>query len=330
MSTVEPGAVDEALAWACRELGWQPSVEDLPGDLSPRRYRRLAGSGHLLATHPAGDLDSLRRFVRTTTLLEHAGVRVPGIRSVDVDRGWLLVEDLGRSTVFEAAPAAAALGRHMLRAAAAATRINALDLGAETTLLAPLGAEALMAELDKTITAGLLPIGYLPEHRAHGFRDALEGLCRRIGRDMVPAHRDFMIRNLVPLGDAEVGVLDHQDLRPAPAGYDLASLLVDSVVLEPEARTRLEESLIGPEQRPQWAGVAAQRCLKILGTFLGFAARGVPRHLPLCPPAFAQLARLGPEVPELEAWSPTFAAWARRAAEDARFRARASDGKVVC
>jgi aminoglycoside/choline kinase family phosphotransferase len=320
----------DAVSWAVRQLGWSPPVENLPGDLSPRRYRRLVGSGYLLATHPAEDLESLKRFVQTTTLLERVGVRVPRLRNVDVEAGWLLVEDLGARTLFEAAPTAAALEQFLDQAVGCTVRISSLDLTRETTLLTPLGPEALMAELDKTIGVGLVPLGYLPAGQVGEFRASLVALCERITRKMVPAHRDFMIRNLVPLDDG-VGVLDHQDLRLAPAAYDLASLLVDSVVLEPETRSRLEGRLIGPELRAQWLGVASQRCLKILGTFLGFAARGVPRHLPLCRETFVQLARLGPEVPELERWSGDLEAWAQRAAEDARFCAGTSGGRaVVC
>lgn len=330
MSTAERAIADPALAWAGRQLGWQPPVEDLPGDLSPRRYRRLVGSGYLLATHPPGDRESLLRFMRTTALLERAGVRVPRVGSVDAEAGWLLVEDLGRCTLFEAALGVEQLESSLQHAAVAAARIGTIDLAGETTLLAPLGADALMVELDKTIAVGLLPTGYLPPDQADEFRASLELLCGRIARQMVPAHRDFMIRNLVPLGQ-EIGVLDHQDLRPAPAGYDLASLLVDSVALAPEVTARLEQRLIDPGQRAQWTGVASQRCLKILGTFIGFAARGVARHLPLCPQTFSQLVRLAPEVPELEVWSEMFALWARRAGEDVRFCGGAPSGRaVVC
>nr|HPK65586.1 phosphotransferase [Thermoanaerobaculia bacterium] len=50
-------------------------------------------------------------------------------------------------------------------------------------------------------------------------------------------HRDYMVRNLLPVGDGEVaavGVIDHQDLRLGPPWYDLASLCNDSLFPPPE------------------------------------------------------------------------------------------------
>lgn len=329
VSTADRNDLAGALAWAEEQLGWRPVDQGLCGDLSPRRYRRLEGSGCLLASHPPDDLASLRRFVVTTALLEGGGVRVPRVVAVDAAAGWMLVEDLGPHTLYEANLSPVELEHVVGRAAAAAGRIRGLVLPAGQ-LLGPLDAACLLAEIDKTLLVALGPLGYLESAREGAFRDSIRALCERIASALEPAHRDFMLRNLVALGE-DVGVLDHQDLRLAPVGYDLASLLVDSIALPADVRMRVEAALIGPELRPQWAGVAAQRCLKIIGTFVGFADRGVDRHLGLCPGAFQQLARVAREVAELEPWLATFEGWAERAASEPRFqRTGATDGAVVC
>jgi aminoglycoside/choline kinase family phosphotransferase len=127
-----------------------------------------------------------------------------------------------------------------------------------------------------------------------------------------------MARNLVPRprprpaasGDeAALVVLDHQDLRLGPPGYDLASLLNDSLFPPAELEEGWLARVLPPGEAPRLAyhRAAAQRTLKAVGTFAAFARRGSDRHLPLIPPtlerALYHLGRL-PEgrklAPELE------------------------------
>jgi aminoglycoside/choline kinase family phosphotransferase len=77
-------------------------------------------------------------------------------------------------------------------------------------------------------------------------------------------------------------VLDHQDLRLGPPGYDLASLLNDSLFPPPEIADPLRR-VAGVDERA-YRLAAVQRTLKAVGTFAAFAARGSPQHLPLVGP----------------------------------------------
>jgi aminoglycoside/choline kinase family phosphotransferase len=118
---------------------------------------------------------------------------------------------------------------------------------------------------------------------------------------LVPCHRDFMARNLIPVGASPaLAVIDHQDLRLGPASYDLASLLNDSLFAPVEVEDRLVAAALPQEQRLQYHRAAAQRTLKAVGTFLAFAKRGEDRHLPLIAPSLASARRHLLELPECE------------------------------
>ena len=103
-------------------------------------------------------------------------------------------------------------------------------------------------------------------------------------------------------GEAELVVIDHQDLRLGPPLYDVASLLHDSTLLSAQQITRLEIELLEVPEREHYARVCAQRLFKIVGTFHAFEARGDGRHLsrvgPALRDALQQLGRL-PEGADL-------------------------------
>jgi aminoglycoside/choline kinase family phosphotransferase len=250
----------------------------------------------------------MSRFVRTTQLLAAVEVRVPRVVAQDLPRGWLLVEDLGPLTLYEASLAGPALEVRVAQAAEVARRIASLDAASVGALSPPLDREVLEAEVARTVAVALRPLGLLDTREEALLSTAVAHLCARLGETLRPIHRDFMVRNLVPL-EGEVGVLDHQDLRLGPAEYDLASLLTDSLLVDGACRARLERELVPVSDRARWSAAVAQRSLKIIGTFVSFAERGSRRHLVLVPRALATLARIAPEVPELTPWTLRFASW---------------------
>ena len=103
-----------------------------------------------------------------------------------------------------------------------------------------------------------------------------------------------------PSADAgELVVIDHQDLRLGPPCYDLASLLNDTLTLSRRQRRehlsaiRDDAGLIA-----QYHAAAAQRTLKIAGTFAYFAAVGSDRYLRLIPPALRRFLDALDALPE--------------------------------
>jgi hypothetical protein len=275
----------------------------LPGDVSPRKYARLAfedGVTAILATYPPEIEAVCPRFLRTTALLEGVGVRAPRVLAAACDRGWMLVEDLGPRTLgdFKGRPWSelAAWFEHALDLA---ERIAGLPPAEVADLNPPLGFELMKKELAQTWDLFLTPKELTGRPALESaLRAALDEICANLAAEpAVPCHRDFMARNLMPLSGGALAVLDHQDLRLGPPAYDLASLLNDTLFPPPEA----EEALLArvPRvSRVQYHRAAAQRTLKAVGTYTSFARRGADRHLPLVGPTLARCLEHLARVPE--------------------------------
>jgi len=308
------GAVSEQaeLADWLAETGRQLlEIQTLPGDVSLRRYARLVladGSSAILATYPPEVRATCPRFLRTTELLEGVGVRVPRVLAADCERGWMVVEDLGPRTLgdWKGRPWSE-LTLYFEHALEQAERIARLPAGVVAGLNPLLGEELLLRELAQTWDLFLEPEGLVSNPGlAAALRAVLDEACANLAAEPpVPCHRDFMVRNLMPLpGVAEVVVLDHQDLRLGPPAYDLASLLNDT--LFPPATVEdalLAAALPQAGDRVRYHRAAAQRTLKAVGTYASFARRGADRHVPLIGPTLARAVEHLARVPEAAALS---------------------------
>jgi len=292
--------------WLCN-AGLPPlKIIPLPGDVSPRRYARVHladGATAILATYPADLRATCQRFLRATDLLAAAGVPVPRVLAADCDAGLMLLEDLGPQTLadWKGRPWSK-LGLYFERAACLGRRIAGLPSAAVADLNPPLDAELLRRELTQTWDLFLVPRGLTGDATlTAALRAALDTLCARLGSvPLVPCHRDFMSRNLIPVDEqGGVAVLDHQDLRLGPAAYDLASLLNDTLFPPPEIEERLLAA--APFTRGDYHRAAAQRTLKAVGTYTSFALRGADRHLPLIAPTLARCLHHLARIPEGEA-----------------------------
>src|ERR1700743_2223581 len=84
-------------AWVTRELRLSPQrIEPASSDASFRRYFRVFHDGgtHIVMDAPPGRED-VRPYLNVTVMLETAGVHVPRAYEWDIERGWVLLEDLG-------------------------------------------------------------------------------------------------------------------------------------------------------------------------------------------------------------------------------------------
>lgn len=304
-------------AWLADHGAAANRLTALAGDVSPRRYLRLetvAGQTLVVTVYPREQIEVCRRFRRTSALLRESGVRVPELRAVDCEHGLMLLEDLGPDTLYDLRRRPLSERLPWLETAAGIARSlgRRLPSGRVAELNPPLDEALLRLELHRTVEEFLGPRGLAGGERLRvRLEDTFDTLCRRLGElAPVPCHRDFMTRNLVPLGwsgeaepraaaesseGATVAVLDHQDLRLGPPLYDLASLLNDSFFPPPALEERLlADALADDAARLAYARAAAQRTLKAVGTFSAFARRGYPRHLELIPPTLGRaLTHLG-------------------------------------
>ena len=283
--------------------GWGgAALEALAGDVSPRRYLRVRRGGDLgiLAFYPEAVRPQAARFLRTGELLVGAGVRVPRVLEADLDSGLMLLEDLGRETLYERALDWPAREPWWLQAGASIRALRTIQNAELLTLNPALDTELLRRELRQTAELVLEPALEREPALLGDTLAALDAICVALGAtEAVPCHRDYMARNLVPLANGELAVLDHQDLRLGPPAYDWASLLNDSLFAPAELEGKLLDQA-GPAgvEMEAYRQAAVQRGFKAVGTFVSFARRGSDRHLPLVAPtldrALSHFARLEP------------------------------------
>lgn len=306
-----PSSLSER-AWIAAQGFEVTAAERLPGDVGSRRYRRLtlADGGSALVVHyhdddPERASAACRRYLASGELLARAGVAVPGVLAADCAAGRMLVEDAGAETLDRWAVARPwpEIEVRLRAALAAARRIAALPTGDVAHLSPPLDRGLLRRELALTEERFLAPRGMLEDRGfARRLGDAFDALAAAVAAPPpVVCHRDFMVRNLLPRGDDEVTVIDHQDLRLGPPLYDLASLLNDT--LFPPRRLEVEllaEWGLGADVKVDHHRVAAQRTLKALGSYAKAAEEGNKTRLPLVAPTLARALEHLAAAPETE------------------------------
>jgi aminoglycoside/choline kinase family phosphotransferase len=301
--------------------GFTPrEITPMGGDVSPRRYSRVTledGGSAILATYPLEILTTCMRFLDTTDALTWAGIRVPRILACDCEAGWMLIEDLGPRTLGEWGQGRpwSEVAPWFDTALEIARRIAEMPVfydGGPLHRNPRLDTGLLRRELTQTWDLYLEPQGLLADaDLALDLLAALDVLCATLGGEPpIPCHRDFMVRNLMPLPGGELAVLDHQDLRLGPPLYDEASLLNDTLFPPADAEEALVTAIIGsaPGGRLRYHRAAAQRTLKAVGTYASFARRGATRHLPLIPPTLERFVKNFSRLPEGEPLAERLAA----------------------
>ncbi len=310
-------AVDQRRAeldgWVASRLG-AAELQGVPAssDASFRRYfRYLHGGRSVIAMDAPPDREDCRPFVQVAQLLQRAGVHVPAVLAQDLERGFLLLQDLGRETYLDV------LDEH---------NADALFDDALGALLAlqqappgplPRYDEALLRrELE------LFAQWYLQRHLGltldARWRTVLERSFRllidsALAQQCVLVHRDYMPRNLMR-SDPNPGVLDFQDAVIGPISYDPVCLFRDAFISWPEQRVAgwlqtywqraRAAGLPVPDQFEafqrdcDWMG--AQRHLKVIGIFARIRYRdGKPAYFEDIPRFLDYLAQVAERYREL-------------------------------
>jgi len=278
-------------------------VEQLPGkslrlapassDASFRRYFRVFfNDATLIAMDAPPPQEDCRPFVKIARLMAEAGLHVPRILAQDLERGFLLMTDLGAVTYLEALRGGEA-DRLFADATAALVRWQSASRA------------GMLPDYDKTLLRRemeLFPEWYVGRHLcvelSQRQRDALEAVFRvlllsALAQPRVYVHRDYMPRNLM-VSEPNPGVLDFQDAVYGPISYDMVSLLRDAFLSWDEervldwtvrywekaraARLPVREDFGEFYREFEWMGL--QRHLKVLGIFARIRYRdGKPGYL---------------------------------------------------
>jgi aminoglycoside/choline kinase family phosphotransferase len=215
------------------------SARPASADASFRRYFRVDGvsvenkSASYIIMDAPPEKENCEPFVQIAKIMAASGLLVPQILNWDVQNGFILLDDLGHSTMMEVMDAAkpqANIGLY-LRAVDA---LMLLQQSQQGHTLPSYDQALLQRELH------LFSDWYIAQHRQLRLSDAQKQtldktfnliIVRNLAAPKVLVHRDFMPRNLMVPQDANelrLGVLDFQDAVYGPITYDIASLMRDA------------------------------------------------------------------------------------------------------
>jgi aminoglycoside/choline kinase family phosphotransferase len=208
------------------------SLEPASDDASFRRYfRGLSGAGSFIFVDAPPEFENSRPFIQIAGLLQRAGVLVPEVYRVDLDRGFMMLSDFG-NTLFLAA----------LAETRGASQMDKLYADAFTSLLKvqAVHAEGDVPDYDEDLLRAEMNLfpewfltGLLGTQLSASDQENLQTVFsvlvdNALQQPRVFVHRDFHSRNLMILPDrSEPGVIDFQDAVTGPVTYDLVSLLRD-------------------------------------------------------------------------------------------------------
>lgn len=278
---------EDLLPWALSVLEVRADkhtlqLEVVAGDASNRRYFRLwlEESSYILVEAPPAT-EKNPEFLAVRELLDRGGITVPALYGADLERGYLLLGDLGQRLLlpelqFDSVDSCYHQAFDVL------LRMSGLD--PQDPSWPAYDAALLEEELNR------FPHWFAQELLGYTFNSDDLQIWQALVDLLVPSalqqprvlvHRDFHSRNLMPQADGSLGVIDFQDAVLGPVTYDLVSLLRDCYIRWPEDQVSAwalgyydqlcrndHLSGISPEQFLRWFDwMGLQRHIKVLGTF---------------------------------------------------------------
>lgn len=314
--------IDEFLAQA----GWQDARRQaLQGDASSRRYIRLNRDGEAAMLMDAPPpREKVAPFHDIGRLLSKLGFSTPAFLAVDLERGFLLLEDFGDRT-FTNELAVGQDETELYRLAidtliALHKRWDSRAAFDTEFAIPPYSDDVLLEEVTR------FSEWYLPEVVGAQKATALDAEFRALWQAVLPGARavpdslvlrDYHVDNLMVLTKREdiaaCGLLDFQDAVIGPLTYDLMSLVCDvrrdvtpAVAQEAIARYLAAFPELGEEAFTEsFAVMSAQRNVKILGNFTRLLIRdGKPTYLKYIPRTWRLIeeALEHPALQDLRAW----------------------------
>lgn len=280
--------------WLAARLGSDSfALSPASEDASFRRYFRIAIAGHSwVAMDAPPEREDCRPFVQVAALMRAAGLHVPEIVAQDLERGFLLLTDLGTTTYLKALDAnnADALFGDAFDA------LIRLQLASRSGVLPPYDEALLKREIDlfpQWYVARHLGVTLNPQEQQTLAQAAALIVASNLAQPSVYVHRDYMPRNLM-VSEPNPGILDFQDAVFGPITYDIVSLCRDAFLSWEEAqvidwvvryweKARRAGLPVGADfagfyRDFEWMGL--QRHLKVLGIFARIHYRdGKPGYL---------------------------------------------------
>ncbi|GAB3547819.1 phosphotransferase [Noviherbaspirillum agri] len=207
------------------------SIRPASSDASFRRYFRVDSpdGGTYIAMDAPPPNEDVRPFLHVADVFGQTGVSVPKILAQDVERGFLLLTDLGSTTYLH----------HLNNDSAHKLYLDAIDA---LVLIQAQSKPDVLPEYDRALLHRelmLFPDWYVGKHLGLTLSDKQTEelnkvfevlLANNLAQPQVYVHRDYHSRNLMVLPNGNPGILDFQDAVYGPITYDLVSLLRDAYI----------------------------------------------------------------------------------------------------
>lgn len=296
---IPPASAPDFLAAA----GW-PGAQILPlaGDASFRRYFRIVdGERRAVLMDAPPPQEDVRPFIAVDEWLLGKGFAAPAILARDIDRGLLLLEDLGDARLREHLDAEP--GEELALYTCAVDLLVDLHKQPAQPGLSPYDRAAYQREA-ALLTEWFAPAAGLDvDARAYARAwDAVLPIVERDAAPVVTVLRDYHAENIMLLSDRGrshgLGLLDFQDALAGHPAYDLVSLLQDArrdvpPDVEREMLTYYQSyTPVSSDFAAAYAVLGAQRNAKIIGIFTRLWQRdGKPRYLAFLPRMWGLLER---------------------------------------
>ena len=342
-----------------KQAGWDKADRvAVPGDASTRRYERLSLNGDIAVlmdapkgaeapSEPEGATVEDRKalgynavarlagpnpeaFACIANELTMRGFSAPKVIAADMEKGFMLLEDLGDNLYARVIADDSTKERPLYEAAvdtlAAIYRSSfpaKMSFQGETWRVRDYDGAALLAEADLFLDWYAKDLGRDIQGDAQEDWNSIWAELFKSLEVHAPglALRDFHAENIFWLPERQaisrVGLIDFQDGLFAHPAYDLVSLIEDARRdVSPELAAPLLERFCekaglayGPEFKTAYAVMGAQRNAKILGIFVRLAERdGKPHYRDLIPRVAAHFKGnlQDPKCAELKAWIETY------------------------
>jgi len=300
-------------------MDWQPQPPG-PALHNGKSYSEIV---HLART--------VEPFVALDLHLQSEGFSPPEILAQDMDEGILLLNDMGRAGVLDAA--GAPIEERYIESAACLAALHEKPMPG--TIGLPDGADYEIPRFDADamkIETSLLLDWYLPSinngkptedaKRADFFAVWDQLIAKLADVETGLVLRDFHSPNIIwqqnKPAPQRVGIIDFQDAMIGPTAYDLASLVQDArVTIPPDLQARMMERYLDIRRKnpafdekvflKAFAIMAAQRNCKLVGAWVRLLKRdGKPGYMKHMPRTFTYM-RAALEHPELSPLRDWFA-----------------------
>jgi N-acetylmuramate 1-kinase len=254
------------------------NLQTASADASFRQYFRVTSnkdnSTYIVMDAPP-EKEDCRPFLQITELIRNVGVNAPQVFAMDMQQGFILLDDLGNKPYLD----------HLDENSADDLYIDAIDalikMQRIDAILPAYDEQLLQTEMD------LFETWYLNRHLDVQLNDTQKSVLDSMFKLLIKnaaeqpqvfVHRDYHSRNLMITDENNPGVIDYQDAVIGPISYDLVSLFKDCYIEWPREKVELwlelylaritPTRLIDKQTLLRWFDLmGVQRHLKVLGIF---------------------------------------------------------------